>query len=222
MPSRVPPGPRGHWLKGNLHDFAYRRLDFFTDLARKHGDVSSFRLGPRRVWVVNSPELIERILVTDNKQFVKHFGARMYQPLLGNGLLLSENDFWLRQRRLAQPAFLKNRIASYAPAMVALTEQMLETWKEGRPYDIYKEMSQLTGNIAVRTFFGTEAVKDRDAFNQAHDEVLHIIGARFRRLVQWPDWLPLPSNLRLRRDASSPFHCGWLHSAGPGQEGADG
>jgi cytochrome P450 len=186
-------------LKGNLHDFAFRRLDFFTDVARNYGDVTSFRLGPRRVWLVNSPELIERILVTDNKQFVKHFGARMYKPLLGNGLVLSENEFWLRQRRLAQPAFLKNRIGAYAPAMIALTQQMLETWVEGKDYDIYREMSQLTSNIAVRTLFGTEEVKDRDAYREAHEEILKIIGARFRRLIQWPDWFPLPSNLRLKK-----------------------
>jgi len=53
--------------------------------------------------------------VTDSKHYIKHFGARMYKPVLGNGLVTSEGDFWLRQRRLSQPAFLKNRVLSYAP-----------------------------------------------------------------------------------------------------------
>lgn len=199
MSTRVPPGPRGHWLKGNLNDFAFRRLEFFTELAREYGDVSSFRLGPRRVWLVNAPELIEQVLVTDNKQFTKHFGARMYKPLLGNGLLLSEGDFWLRQRRLSQPAFNKNRVTAYGPAMAALTEQLLESWHEGLWCDLLDEMSRLTTAIAAQIFFGAEDLKDREAFSAANLEAGHVIHARFRRLIQWPDWLPLPSNLRLKR-----------------------
>jgi cytochrome P450 len=194
-----PPGPRGRWLSGSLNDFINRRLDFFTEIAREYGDVSSFRLGPRRVWLINDPDLIERVLVTDNKLFIKHFGARMYQPLLGNGLLLSEGDFWLRQRRLAQPAFSKNRISAYASAMVELTEQALESWHDGLWCDILEEMSRLTASIAVRTLFGTEDVKDREAFRMALDDVMEVIGDRFRRMIQWPDWLPLASNRRLKR-----------------------
>jgi cytochrome P450 len=194
-----PPGPRGRWLSGSLSDFINRRLDFFTDVAREYGDLASFRLGPRRVWLINAPELIERVLVTDNKLFIKHFGARMYQPLLGNGLLLSEGDFWLRQRRLAQPAFSKNRISAYSTAMVELTEQALKSWHDGVWCDILEEMSRLTASIAVRTLFGTEDVKDREAFRMALDDVMEVIGSRFRRMIQWPEWLPLASNRRLKR-----------------------
>ena len=123
----------------------------------------------------------------------------MYKPLLGNGLLLSEGDFWLRQRRLSQPAFLKNRVTSYAAAMVSLTEQILESWHEGIWCDMHDEMSRLTSAIAARIFFGAEDVKDRDAFNAANEVVLSIINARFRRMFQWPEWLPLASNLSLKR-----------------------
>jgi len=200
MPNHLPPGPRGHWLKGSLHDFAYRRLDFFVEMGRDFGEVSAFWLGPGRIcWMVNSPELIEKVLVTDNRNFIKHFGARMYKPLLGNGLVLSEGDFWLRQRRLSQPAFLKNRIMTYAAEMVSRTEQALESWHEGIWCDMLDEMTRLTSTIAARIFFGTEDVKDRDAFSAANLEALDVIHARFRRIIQWPEWLPLPSNRRLKR-----------------------
>src|ERR1700722_1509084 len=126
---RRPPGPTGRMLYGNLFEFVDRRLDFLTDCARQHGDISSFRFGPRRVFLINHPDLIEQVLVTDAKHYVKHFGARMYKPVLGNGLVTSEGDFWLRQRRLAQPAFLKNRVLSYAPMMGDLPQKMLEPWK---------------------------------------------------------------------------------------------
>src|SRR5205814_7655480 len=162
-------------------------------------DVAAFRLGPRRLVLLNHPDLIERVLVHDARHYRKHFGLRTYRPLLGNGLVTSEGDFWLRQRRLAQPAFLKPRIAGYAPLMVELTERMLADWQPGQEIDVHDQMMRLTGAIALRTLFGTDEAGDRDTFNAAHYEALEVIGRRFRRVVQWPDWLPTPDSRRLRR-----------------------
>src|SRR4051812_33357358 len=127
----LPPGPRGTLIAGNLRQFMSRRLDFFRDVARDHGDLASFRFGPRRIFLASHPDLIEQVLVTDAKHYLKHFGARMYKPVLGNGLVTSEGDFWLRQRRLSQPAFLKARVLSYAPMMAELTRRMLDSWQPG-------------------------------------------------------------------------------------------
>src|SRR5262245_9131210 len=194
-----PPGPKGHFLTGSLREFTGRRLEFMTELVRTYGDVVSFRLGPRRVWLINHPDLIERVLVTDARHYIKHFGARVYRPLLGNGLLLSEGDFWLRQRRLAQPAFLRNRVLGYAPAMVEVTERMLKGWQDGQARDIAFEMWQLTSAIASRTPLGTEEVKDREGFSSALYDVVRLLSARFRRLFPIPDWFPTRDNRRLRR-----------------------
>src|SRR5919199_5953800 len=130
-----PPGPKGTLVRGNLDAFTAHRLDFFLDVARRYGDLASFRFGPRRVFLASHPDLIERVLVTDARHYVKHFGARLYKPVLGNGLVTSEGDFWLRQRRLSQPAFLKGRVLSYAPVMAELTERMLAGWHDGQPID---------------------------------------------------------------------------------------
>ena len=100
----LPPGPKGSPLAGSLRPFNDRRLDWLVEIARTHGPVCGFRLGPRRCLLVSDPDLIERILVTDAKHYVKHFGARLYKPLLGNGLVTSESDFWLRQAR-SRPRF---------------------------------------------------------------------------------------------------------------------
>lgn len=197
--STLPPGPRGRLLGGSLHDFLRMRLDFLTACARDHGDVARFRLGPRTVFLVSHPDLIEQVLVTDARHYIKHFGARMYTPVLGNGLILSEGDFWLRQRRLAQPAFLRNRIALYAPQMTALAEAHLRDWRSGQQRDIYEEMSSLTGAIAMKTLFDIEGAEDRKAYNDALREVFEVLGARLRHLVPLPLWVPTPRNVRLRR-----------------------
>ncbi len=127
----LPPGPTGTLLAGSLRDFTQHRLGFFVRVAREYGDLTSFRFGPRRIFLANHPDLIEQVLVTDAKHYIKHFGARNYMPVLGTGLVTSEGDFWLRQRRLSQPAFLKHRVHAYAPVMAELTRKMLDTWKAG-------------------------------------------------------------------------------------------
>src|SRR5439155_9253883 len=125
----------------------------------------AFRMGPRRIYLVNHPDLIEQVLVTDAKHYVKHFGARLYKPVLGNGLVTSEGGDWLRNRRLAQPAFLRPRLVGYAPVMVALTEKMLAAeWRDGRRVDVHDELSRLTSAIALKTLFGIDDDADRDAF----------------------------------------------------------
>lgn len=196
---RSPPGPKGSPLAGVLRPFNDRRLDFLLECARAYGPVCAMRLGPRRTLLVSDPDLIEQVLVTDARHYIKHFGARMYSPLLGNGLVTSEGDFWLRQRRLAQPAFLKSRLPRYAPAMTELAGQMMAEWQPGRRVDVAEEMSRLTGSIALRTLFGANAIRDQSAYHEAHITALAVIHSRFRRLVQWPDWLPLASNRRLKR-----------------------
>ena len=197
---RQPPGPTGRFLTGNLSDFLHARLDFLTRCAERYGDVCSFRFGPRRMFLANHPDLIEQVLVTDARHYVKHFGARLYKPILGNGLVTSEGDFWLRQRRLAQPAFLRQRLVGYAPSMVALTRKMLEeTWRDALRVDVHVEMSRLTSAIALKTLFDLDGGEDRDTYTETLREVFHLLSARFARLLPLPKWLPTPNNVRLWR-----------------------
>jgi cytochrome P450 len=195
----LPPGPKGTFLGGSLRDFNKHRLDFFLRIAREFGDIVSFRFGPKRLFLVSNPDLIEQVLVTDAKHYIKHFGARMYKPVLGNGLVTSEGDFWLRQRRLSQPAFLKNRVVSYAPAMSELTRAMLGRWRPGLPVDIHGEFSNLTSAIALKTLFGLDDASDREDFVTTLQLAFDLLSARFSDLVRLPMWVPTPRNLRTRR-----------------------
>jgi cytochrome P450 len=200
MPSSaLPPGPKGSLLGGSLRSFGNRRLDFFLDVARTHGDLASFRFGPRRIFLASHPDLVEQVLVTDARHYIKHFGARMYRPVLGNGLVTSEGDFWLRQRKLAQPAFLKARVLSYAPVMAALTDRMLDAWVEGKSVDVHFEFSSLTSAIALKTLFDLDDPGDRERFTETLRLAFDLMSVRFRRLVRFPLWVPTPANRRLRR-----------------------
>lgn len=195
----LPPGPKGTLIGGSLRDFNEHRLDFFLHVAREYGDIASFRFGPRRMFLVSHPDLVEQVLVTDAKHYIKHFGARVYKPVLGNGLVTSEGDFWLRQRRLAQPAFLKNRVLSYAPVMSDLTRVMLAKWHPGQHVDIQYEFSGLTSAIALKTLFGLDDADHREEFVESLRLAFDLLSKRFRDLIKLPMWFPTPRNLRTKR-----------------------
>jgi cytochrome P450 len=186
-------------IGGNIGQVGPRRVDFFLDLARTYGPLASFRVGRWRLFLASDPELIQQVLVTDAKHYIKHFGVRTFKPVLGNGLVTSEGDFWLRQRRLIQPAFLKARVLSYVPAMVELTNAMLESWSPGKSVDVESEFSALTSAIALKTLFGLEAQGDRERLDGSLRLAFDLLTARLDWPIQVSLWLPMPANLRLRR-----------------------
>jgi cytochrome P450 len=145
-----PPGPKGTLLGGNVRQFRTALLNFLLETAREYGPLASFRIGPRRVFLASGPDLIEQVLVTDAKHYIKHFGARAFKPVLGNGLVTSEGAFWHRQRKLIQPAFLKIRVQTYAQIMAELADQMLDSWSPGKSVQIDYEFETLTSKIAQR------------------------------------------------------------------------
>ncbi len=198
-PIGPPPGPRGHWLRGHLPDFRRDRLGFLTDCARRYGDVVSLRLGPVKIWALNHPDLIEEVLVTKNRLFTKHFALRSAKPSLGEGLLTSEGDFWRRQRRLAQPAFHRDRIAAYGEVMVDYTERMLRSWADGQTRDVQDDMMQLTLEIVAKTLFDTDIAGESAGVTLAMDTLMRNFTERVNRLVKFPTWVPVPSNFRFRR-----------------------
>jgi cytochrome P450 len=194
-----PPGPQGTWLGGNLPEFRRAKLDFLTQCARTYGDVVALRLGPHRLFLVSHPDLIEEVLVVHGRHFRKHFALRLNPLVLGQGLLTSEGDFWLRQRRLVQPAFAKGRIAAYAADMVAATRRLLDGWAAGETRDVPSEMMRVTLEIAAKTLFDAEVGGAAEEIGAALELLQRHFLQRFNSLVPLPLWLPTPGNLRMRR-----------------------
>jgi cytochrome P450 len=186
-------------LSGNLREFRSDMLAFYTQCARDYGDLVSFRLGLRRIYLLNRPEYIEDVLVTNNTNFIKTYIFRLLGPVLGNGLFLSEGDFWLRQRRLAQPAFHRDRIATYGGVMVASAEQMMEQWKDGETRDMHTEMTRLALRIVAKVLFDADVVNEAADVGAALEAVLETFNARFQSLFPLPIRIPTPSNRRLTR-----------------------
>jgi cytochrome P450 len=193
------PGPKGRWLTGHLSAFRAGPLEFLARCAREYGDFVPLRIGFRPVLLVSHPAVIEEVLVHKSRDFVKHFGLQMTRTLLGNGLLNSEGDFWLRQRRLAQPAFHRDRIHAYGRVMIEHTRAMLAGWRDDDRRDLVAEMMALTLKIAAKTLFDAdEDGGDAAVVREQLAKSIRLFNARFAGLIRFPIGWPTPRNLKMR------------------------
>ncbi|MCI0547566.1 MAG: cytochrome P450 [Candidatus Rokubacteria bacterium] len=202
MPPRsaTPPGPKGLPLVGSLLDFGREPLGFLTACARDHGDMVAFDLAGWRTFLLNHPDLAGYVLLGNHRNFVKHrFFWRHVEAIFGQGLLTSEGDFWLRQRRLMAPAFHGQRLTAYGRTMVEFAERRVADWRDGEVRNVHTEMMALTMEIVAECLFGAEMAADAARIGRAFDTITEVIQLRYRRPIRLPDWLPVPSNLRYRR-----------------------
>ncbi len=155
----IAPGPVGNLIFGNLYGIQDDRLHAFMQLRKDYGDVVRLRIGTRTIYLVSHPDLIEYVLQDNNRNYTKGRGLEKAKPLLGNGLLTSEGEFWRRQRRLAQPAFHRKKIAGFVEIMTQATARMLSRWEERQdntePLNIAGEIMRLTLDVVSRTLFST-------------------------------------------------------------------
>jgi len=192
-----PPGPGGSTFAFLFGDRRRDPLAFFTKLARDYGDVSQLTLFDFRTLFINHPDDIEDVLVNKARKFEKGRVMKANMRLFGEGLLTSEGDFWLRQRRLAQPAFHRARIAAYGTTMVEYAERAMRGWKGGEERDIHEDMMEITLQIVGKTLFNAELTRDAKEVGETM-EVLLKLAADFGKSILIPLWVPTPRNLRAR------------------------
>jgi cytochrome P450 len=197
--SVLPPGPSS--VIPGINFFAFRRdpIKFLTGMADRYGDVVRFQLGPLPFVMVNNPDYIRDILVTNNRNFMKGEGLQRGKRLIGEGLLTSEGEFHLRQRRLAQPAFHRQRIASYAATMVEYAARERGRWRAGETRDVARDMMRLTLAITGKTLFDADVEGEADEIREA----LNAAFALFNRLTlpfsRLLERLPLPATRRFNK-----------------------
>ena len=148
--------PRARPLVGMALALRKDPLAGMRQMARDYGDVVRFYVMMQERTLVNRPDLINQVLVIQQSKFHKsELTRRITSRMLGQGLLISEGEFWRRQRRLAQPAFHRSRINEYGATMLELAENHISGWRDGEQRNISQEMTALTLDIAVKTLFGT-------------------------------------------------------------------
>lgn len=196
--ARRAPRLRATPFGGHLPAFAGDPLGFLDAAARERAPVVRLRFARSSAWLLTDAALIDEVLVAQRQHFIKAAPLRAQRDLLGTGLLTNEGDAWLRQRRLAQPAFHRERVASYGAIMVHETMRMVAGWSEGEARDVYAELKRLTMTIAARTMFGAALAPDARRLAEAVEDTMARYAARrgLARLV--PPWVPTAVHRRGR------------------------
>jgi cytochrome P450 len=199
---RVPPGPKGLPLVGVSFKFARDPLRMLQSVAKEYGDIVRLPVGFQTRIFINHPDWITQVLVVQHAKFHKSdLTKRLLGDLLGRGLLTSEDDFWRRQRRLAQPAFRRSRINEYAPTMVDIAHEHIHGWQgTGEERDIAEEMMALTLEVAVRALFGTTLPGTARQVGQATTFLMRYQLQRLRSPIKFPASWPTAKNRRARRE----------------------
>lgn len=199
-PAPAPPGPKGSLILGVMPEFNRDALAFITR-CHDYGDVVRARFFYVPAYFIYSPDDIEYVLSTNAKNFIKSMSVRsnFFQRLIGNGLLTSEGDFWRRQRRLAQPAFHRQRISGYGDVMVKYTERMISGWGENETRDIHRDMMRLTLEIVAKTLFNADVSGDADRVGSILSEIVKPFASQ--ATLKWilDNRLPTPAHRRFNR-----------------------
>jgi cytochrome P450 len=192
----APPSSPGRPFVGHLFDFRHNPTKLLSDLAREHGDIVHFKLGPQDIYLLNHPDYVRDVLVTNNRNFVKSRGLEMAKKFLGESLLTSEGEFHRRQRRLAQPAFHRQRINAYANVMTGHAARTRERWRDGETLEVWQEMMRLTLAIVGKTLFDADVESEAPEIGKALTDVMQLFERITNPLSGLLDKLPLPSNIR--------------------------
>ncbi|MEK6287387.1 MAG: cytochrome P450 [Acidobacteriota bacterium] len=191
-----PPSPARIPFIGHLTMFRRDPLRFLLDSAREYGDVVYLKFGPQSVYLLNHPDYIKDVLVTNNRNFVKSRGLEMAKKFLGESLLTSGGEFHRRQRRLAQPAFHHQRINGYAAVMTDYAARTRTRWKSGEALDIWQEMMRLTLGIVGKTLFDADVEAEAPEIGAALTDVMQLFERITNPFGGLLEKLPLPGNFR--------------------------
>src|SRR5260221_880914 len=196
------PGPKSPLQRvgspGQL--FAFRRdpTGFLLRMAETYGEVVHLRFASRNVYLLSNPADIEAVLVTQHRKFVKGTALQATRRVLGQGLLTSEGELHLRQRRLIQPIFHRQRIAGYGASMVALAAAHSARWAEGQVLDMHAAMMGLTLAIVAKTLFGTAVQSEAAEIGAALNSLLASFFQINGPFGRWIEAFDLPPARRAR------------------------
>ncbi len=175
----------------------------FVALSREY-DASVIRvpfLPGKTLYICNTPEAAQHVLQKNQKNYRKAFTYSFLKPVVGEGLLTSEGDHWLRQRRLVAPLFHRKRIDTYAATMQETIEEMLDDWAvrpQGAAIDLSDEMSRVTLSIAGKLLFGQDIGRDASWIGEAMVLLFRDVNQRILSIFPIPREVPTPHNRRVQ------------------------
>ena len=198
----IMPYTRSNRLLGFMSEMRTDPLDVVMSALRENRRMVRFRIGPISAYFLFEPADIRRVMMDDSNKYTKTTrGYEKLRLLLGNGLVTSEGDFWLRQRRIAQPAFHRKCIDSFAHAMVTAAQDQCERWRSAAyaqsPVDVAEAMSSVTLRIAGETLMSVDMTTEGRLVGEAMSTVLDRFNDLAASLRPWPEYWPSMANFKM-------------------------
>lgn len=198
-----PPGPRGLPLLGHAVQLARNPLEFPTRCVREHGDVVAVEFAGQEAVILGHPDHCRTVLSERNENYWKGAYFNRQLELLGDGLFAADGELWHRQRRLMQPIFHPDEVASYGEDMVATAEGLADEWEPGEPRNVEDDMMRLALGNVTNALFSVDVVDEVPEIAAAIDDVMGNFRRSRRLPVSIPDWVPTPGRLRYERAVST-------------------
>jgi cytochrome P450 len=200
----LPPGPRGLPLIGNALQMGGRDMQRTLALRQSFGDIVYLKVGQMGVYMLFNPEHVYQVLVKNQKNYIKGMGYDGLRLMLGQGLVTSDGETWLQDRRLMSPFFTATAVNRYTAMMVEVIEAMLDRWQaaavSGQPLNMDEEMMRLTMSVIGRAMFSVDLGEEMAEVGQAIREAFAFIPSRFSSGGLVPISFPLPSHRRFQRN----------------------
>ena len=184
---------------GLLSEFRKDRLGLFRNLFEEYGDIVQFKIANHDMLLLTNPDHIKHVLQENYKNYKKDYFYEELKLILGEGLVTSEGEFWRRQRKLAQPAFHKQELMTFADIMTQQSERIADRWSELSEVEIAGEMKKLTISIVGLTLFQVDVSDETDELGAAINHTLEFLNHRLELFIRPSVNIPLPNNIRFKK-----------------------
>src|SRR5689334_1652138 len=198
-----PPVAQGFPIIGAIPALVREQLAYLERAHAEYGDIYKLNLGATSMVMLNHPDYAQHVLVDHARNYSK--GGPIWdsvRSLVGNGLVTSEGDFWLRQRRMMQPHFHRQRLSVITEVMTSAIEESLQSWvkftQEPGAVDVSQEFAHITMSIIMRTMFGADISEQE--FTAIRDRLAFIIDYLLPQALtnSVPSWVPIPKRAQYR------------------------
>lgn len=199
------PSPKPRPVIGMIPEMTKDMLGMFMDLTKNHGGIVQFKLLNKTYMLVTKPEYVKHILQSNHHSYIRGKSVETGRVLLGNGLPLSDGDFWLQQRRTLQPAFHRQKINSLANTIIQTIQTHLDTWKKfsdtHQVFDMEDEMTKLTLAIIIKTMFSAKISNEQvKALGKSFRVASAFMLWKSQQFIQLPLSFPLPKHIAYNKD----------------------
>ena len=197
------PGPRGLPILGMMPEMIGDMLGLFTNTAREYGGIAQFKLLNKNYLLVTDPDYVKYILQDNHKNFIRGRSVETGRVLLGNGLPLIDGDFWLRERRMLQPAFHRERLGKLTHLITNIIHTLVDNWtekaKQGQVLDMDDEMMRLTLTVIIKAMFHADIHDKIQPLSHAFNVASRFMLWRSQQMFQLPLSVPLPRHVEYNR-----------------------